>query len=79
MSNENLSNENRLNLRNKIIKYNIKLCWMKAHVGYAGNKRVDHLAKAALSKNHIDIFFHSSKRYIRKLLKQKYIHTWQND
>lgn len=81
-------NENRLriiNLRNKNIKYKIKLCWVKAHIGYIGNKIENYLAKAALNKNCtlnkncIDIYFYPSKRYIRNPLKQKYLTTWLND
>lgn len=67
-----------VNLRNKILKLNIKLLWTRAHIGTVGNEKANQYAKDACSKNNIDYRFAKSKSSIRKELNNIYTNVWQD-
>ncbi|GBL95537.1 hypothetical protein AVEN_54137-1 [Araneus ventricosus] len=65
---------------NIIGKLDIKLHWIKAHVGYQGNERADHLAKEATLRSSPDIILpkptSSLKRNIRLQLQDQWQDKW---
>ncbi|GBM64613.1 hypothetical protein AVEN_19357-1 [Araneus ventricosus] len=68
------------NIKRKVASYNgrINLKWVKAHEGTMGNERADFLAKLAIDKEEIDMYFGETKSENKLLAKNKMIQLWQN-
>ncbi|GBO05144.1 hypothetical protein AVEN_266012-1 [Araneus ventricosus] len=57
---------------------NIKLGWIKAHVGYSGNDAADVLAKKA-TKEGIPTFIPAPRNHTKSLLQKESIIRWQKE
>ncbi|GBO30700.1 hypothetical protein AVEN_198438-1 [Araneus ventricosus] len=57
---------------------NVKLFWIKAHVGTHGNEVADYLAKKATEKDSIDHVVPLPRSWIRLKLKESLIRNWQS-
>ncbi|GBL60848.1 hypothetical protein AVEN_275347-1 [Araneus ventricosus] len=57
---------------------NIKMCWVKAHVGITGNKEADRLANSAIDREEIDFNIKPSIMWFKKKLKTLIKYEWLN-
>ncbi|GBN58468.1 hypothetical protein AVEN_187346-1 [Araneus ventricosus] len=68
-----------LQIKSLLRKFNqVKLFWVKAHVGTYGNEVADSLAKCATEKDSVDHVVPLPKSWIKTKLKEFLIRDWQD-
>ncbi|GIY78163.1 putative 115 kDa protein in type-1 retrotransposable element R1DM [Caerostris darwini] len=79
---ENLNNldPSILLIKNKIMNYTgqVRLFWIKAHVGHMGNERADVLAKEATNSPDIQLSTDADLHFIKQLIKKDILAEWQD-
>ncbi|GIY65165.1 putative 115 kDa protein in type-1 retrotransposable element R1DM [Caerostris darwini] len=79
---ENLNNldPSILNIKDKILNYTgqVRLFWIKAHVGHMGNERADVLAKEPTTNPDIQHPTVANFHFIKQLIKKEILAEWQD-
>ncbi|GIY45304.1 uncharacterized protein CDAR_246041, partial [Caerostris darwini] len=79
---ENLNNldPSILNIKDKILNYTgqVRLFWIKAHVGHMGNERADVLAKEPTTNPDIQHPTVANLHFIKQLIKKEILAEWQD-